>query len=65
MFPRTAGEGTHLEREQVGWGDGGSFQEGFHLVLERPLPKAQFSKLRPTDRKPGAPASATARGGRA
>lgn len=30
MFPRTAGEGTHLEREQVGWGDGGSFQEGFH-----------------------------------
>lgn len=30
MFPRTAGEGILLEREQVGWGDGESFQGGFH-----------------------------------
>ena len=29
-LPRTAGEGIHLKREQVGWGDGESFSEGFH-----------------------------------
>lgn len=42
-----------------------AFREGFILVLEMPLPEAQFSELRPTDCTPGAPASVTPQGGRA